>query len=212
MLASKLPNGLINRWNRTAYNIRKRQECEPSLSDLIEFMDPEAIEWYSERSEKPNHKRYRRVKSLAIETKTGDSPFFSARHDTEECDEFKKLSVNERSKVSFRKKLCYRCSQLNDDGHNSKTCTKRRKCRICNGKYPTKLHGLQLKKNDKGKSEKEIRKEEVVKADSTRLTYASTKMNQVISCVWYQLRFNLKDQTQRLEPGLCLITVVKEDL
>ena len=28
-------------WNRTAYNIRKRQECEPSLSDLIEFVDQE---------------------------------------------------------------------------------------------------------------------------------------------------------------------------
>ena len=41
MLASKLPNGLIDRWNRTAYNIRKRQECEPSLNDLIEFVDQE---------------------------------------------------------------------------------------------------------------------------------------------------------------------------
>ena len=69
------------------------------------------------------------MKSLAIETKIGDCPFFSARHDIEECDEFKKLSVNERIKVFFKKKLCYGCCRLIGDGHNSKTCTKRRKCR-----------------------------------------------------------------------------------
>ena len=74
MLVSKLPNGLIDRWNRTDYNIRQRQECEPSLSDLTEFVDQEttlvndpmfsreALECYSEKSEKPNDKRYRRMK------------------------------------------------------------------------------------------------------------------------------------------------------
>ena len=52
------------------------------------------------------------------------------------------------------------------------------------GKHPTILHGLQLKTNGKSKSEKEIRKKEVDKADSTGLTCASTKMIQVISmCV-----------------------------
>ena len=98
-----------------------------------------------------------------------------------EHDEFKKLPVNKRSKIFFKKKLCYGCCQLIGDGHNSKTCTKGRKCRDCDGKHPTILHGLQLKKNDKSKSEKEIRKKEVDKADSTGLTCASTKMNQVIS-------------------------------
>ena len=63
MLISKLPNGLIDRWNKTAYNIRKRQECEPSLSEMIEFVDQETtlvndlmfsrktLEWYNEKSE-----------------------------------------------------------------------------------------------------------------------------------------------------------------
>ena len=51
----------LDRWDRTAYNIRKWQECEPSLSDLIKFMDQqkklvndrifsrEVLEYYSER-------------------------------------------------------------------------------------------------------------------------------------------------------------------
>ena len=152
MLVSKLPNGLIDMWNRTAYNIRKRQKCEPSLSDLIEFVDQEttlvndpmfsreALECDSEKAEKPNDKRYRRVKPLAIEMKLGDCSLCSARHDIEECDEFKRfarhdieecdefkrLQVNERSKVFFKKKLFYGCCQLIGDGHNSKTCTKRK--------------------------------------------------------------------------------------
>ena len=42
------------------------------------------------------------------------------------------------------------------------------------------MHGLQLKKNGKNKLEKEIRKKEADIADSTGLTCASTKMNQVI--------------------------------
>ena len=39
VLISRLPNGLIDRWNITAYKIRKRKETEPNLSDLIKFMD-----------------------------------------------------------------------------------------------------------------------------------------------------------------------------
>ena len=126
------------------------------------------------------------MKSLTIERKIGDCPVCSARHDREECDEFKKLPVNERSKVFFKKKLYCGCCQLIGDGHNSKTCTKRRKCRDCDGKHPAILYGLQLKKNDKGKLGKKIRKKEGNKADSkmNQDEPISTKMNQIISmCV-----------------------------
>lgn len=41
MLVSKLPNGLIDKWNIAVYNIHKNHVCEPSLSDLTEFMDQE---------------------------------------------------------------------------------------------------------------------------------------------------------------------------
>ena len=69
------------------------------------------------------------VKSLTIETKIVDCPFCSARHDIKECDELQKATS-------------YGCCQLIGDGHNSKTCTKRRKCRDCNGKHPTILPRL----------------------------------------------------------------------
>ena len=100
MLVLNLCNGLIDRWNRTAYNIRKRQEFEPSLSDFIGFVDQETT-----LVNNPMFSRYRRVKSLAIETKVGDYPLYPARHGIEECDELKRLPVNERSKIFFKKKL-----------------------------------------------------------------------------------------------------------
>ena len=62
----------------------------------------EALECYSERSKKTNDKRYKRLKSLEIETKIGVCPFCYAKHDIEECEEFKKLPVNERSKIFFK--------------------------------------------------------------------------------------------------------------
>ena len=166
MLVSKLPSGLIDRWNRTTHNVRKRQDCEPSLGDLIEFVDQETtlvndpmfsretLEYYSERLKKPNDKRNRRVKSLVIETKIGGCPFCSARHDIEECNEFKKLPVNERSKVFFKIKLCYGCCQLIGDGHNSKTCTKRRKCRGCYGKIEQYCMVFNYRKIAKGNQKK----------------------------------------------------------
>ena len=89
------------------------------------------------------------MKSLRIEAKINVCSLCSARHGIEEFDELKKLPCNDRSKVFFKKRLCYVCCHLIGDGDNFKTCTKRRKCRDGDGKHPTILHGLQLKKNDR---------------------------------------------------------------
>ena len=51
---------------------------------------------------------------------------------------------------------------------------------------------LQLKKNDKCISEKEIRKKEADKAESTKLILASTKMNQIISMCVVPVKFRSK--------------------
>ena len=110
------------------------------------------------------------------------------------------------SKVFFKKKPCYGWRKRIGDDHNSKTCTKRRKRRDWDGKHPIILHGLQLKKNDKGKSEKDIRKKEADKIDSAGLTYASTKMNYVIS----MFVVPVKVQSKIWNTDVSLIIVVKE--
>ena len=119
MLVSKLPNALIDRWNRIAYNIRKKHECEPNLSDLIEFIDQEttlvnnpmfsrkAIEGFNGKSEKQPEKRNRRLKTLATEAVEEKCPICSSNHDIDECEDLKKLTVDERSKVFFKKKLLW---------------------------------------------------------------------------------------------------------
>ena len=43
MLISKLPGGIIERWNRKVLNIRRRQVREPTLDDTIDFIEEETI-------------------------------------------------------------------------------------------------------------------------------------------------------------------------
>ena len=142
--------------DRTACNIRKKHDCELSLSELAEFVDQEttlvnnsmfsreALECYSGKLEKCYNIKYKKVKSIAIETMIGDYPLKSEC--TEDCDEFKGLPVNRESNVFFRKKLCYGWCLI-IDGYDSKTCTKRRKCREYDRKHPPILHGVGVKRN-----------------------------------------------------------------
>ena len=128
MLLSKLPNGIIDRWNRTAYSIYKNHECEPSLSNLIEFVDQEktlvndstfsqeAIGIFSGKSEKSLERKSRKIKTMATETAVEKCPFCGGNHDVEQCEDFKKSTVNERSKTFFRKRLCYGCCKPISDG------------------------------------------------------------------------------------------------
>ena len=93
MLVSKSPNGLIDRWNRIAYNICKNRECEPSLSDLIEFVDQEttlfndpmfsreALGIFSEKSEKFLERKSRKIKTMATETAVEKCQFCGGNHD-----------------------------------------------------------------------------------------------------------------------------------
>ena len=98
-----------------------------------------------------------------------DCPSGSEGQGIKECDEIKRLPVNES----------YGCCQL-----IIPSCTKRKKYRECDGKYPTTLHGLWVKTNNKSKSEKVIKEKKEIKTNSTGLICASVKINQVITvCV-----------------------------
>ena len=43
MLVSRLPNGVVDRWNRKALMLRRSQQRELSLKDFIEFFDEETV-------------------------------------------------------------------------------------------------------------------------------------------------------------------------
>ena len=51
------------------------------------------------------------------------------------------MSVDERSKMLRRKRLCYGCYLPVSAEHAAKTCKKRRVCKLCTMKHPTGLYG-----------------------------------------------------------------------
>ena len=70
---------------------------------------------------------------------------------------FLKPSIQERSKMIFKKKLCYGCNQKDSRTHNVKSCTNRKVCKASSGKHPITLNGLVLKRgNSEKKSEKQV--------------------------------------------------------
>ena len=204
MLVSKLPNALIDRWNRIAYNICKKYECEPNLSDLIEFVDQEttlvndpmfsqqAIESFNGKREKQPERRNRRLKTLAIEAVEEKCPICSSNHDIDECEDLKKLPVDERSKVIFKKKLCYGCCKPISNGHNSKSCKKRRKCKHCEGTHPTVLHGFKIKSKERSKQGQDGKENAEGENRSASVNCASSKMNQVISMCAVLVKVRIK--------------------
>ena len=97
-----------------------------------------------------------------------------------------KLGVEKRSKMIFKNKY-YGCYQKVSRMHNAKNCTNRKVCKVCNGKHPTTLHGLILRKdNSQKRSEKqnieETAENQSVSGNHKDLTCASVNMgSQVIS-------------------------------
>ena len=71
------------------------------------MFSPKAIENFSGKNEKPAGKRIGRFKNMAIETVEEKCPVCYRNHNIDECEDLKKVPVGERSKIFFRKRLCY---------------------------------------------------------------------------------------------------------
>ena len=70
-------------------------------------------------------------------------------HDIEDCLNFLTQPIQDRSKKTFKMKLCYGCLAAISKDHSAKKCSNRRSCNVCNGRYPTTPHGIKLDKKDK---------------------------------------------------------------
>ena len=77
-----------------------------------------------------------------------ECPVCGRSHSIKDCEEFLKLGIEERSKMIFKKKLCYGCYRKVSRIHNAKYCTNRTVCTVCNDKHRTTLHGLVLRKDN----------------------------------------------------------------
>ena len=161
-LTSKLPGNARDKWNRKVLSIRRHRAEDPELADFIDFIndetllasDPlfsrEALKVYVEKEERSHLKK--KMKSYASNTtdkvqeekdaiKEMKCPVCEEKHDLDNCKQFSSMSVDERSKMLRKKRLCYGCYLPVSAEHTAKTCKKRRVCKICAMKHPTGLHG-----------------------------------------------------------------------
>ena len=155
-LISKLPEWLVNRWNREVASTKKTCRRYPSFAELAEFVRGEAeivndpvfgsASYQTLDYQFPAHDRPPRPRSLstkrilATNIEEAISCCFCARedHDLNQCLSFRRKSEKEKSQFVREKKLCYGC--LKGPGHYSKSCPKRETCSICTKKHPTSLH------------------------------------------------------------------------
>ena len=132
LLLSKLPGVLLDRWNRRVFNIRMNNTMEPSLLDLVLFIDEEttlvndplfsrdAFSQYQEKKETYDRKKKVNTFLVKTEIQTNESfklkaqkeeiecPVCGKSHGIENCEDFLKLGIEERSKMIFNNK-CYGC-------------------------------------------------------------------------------------------------------
>ena len=76
-------------------------------------------------------------------------------HDTEDCVFFLQQTLEGRSELLYKRKLCYEFFGEVTKEHNAKSCANRRICKVCNVKGSTTLHGYVRKKkqNDTQKND-----------------------------------------------------------
>ena len=151
----------------------------------------QAIESFNGKSGKQPEKR-NRLKTLATEAVEEEYLICSSTHDIDECEDLKKLPVDERSKVFFKKKLCYGCCKPISHGHNSKSCKKRRKCKHHKGTHPTILHSFKIKSKERSKQGQDGKENAEGKNRSASVNCASSKMNQVISMCTVLVKVRIK--------------------
>ena len=178
---------------------------EPSLSDLILFIDEEttllndplfsrdAVSQYQEKKEKYDQKKKVSTFLAKTEIQTNESfklkaqkqetecPVCGKSHGIEDCEDFLKLGVEERSKMIFKKKLCHGCYQKVSRMHNAKNCTNRKVCKVRNGKHPTTLHGLVLKNDN---SQKNLEKQNVEETSENQSVSGNHKDVTCASVIW----------------------------
>ena len=158
--------------------MRRKHSREPQLFDLTNFVEDEmtlasdplysrdAVSQYFEKNQKfikPKRFTVNTVKAeelgkvdISKKLKIGNRcPVCCESDNIEDCVFFLQQTLEEQSQLLYKRKLCYGCFEEVTKKHNAKSCANRRICKVCNGEYPTKLHGYARKKkqNDNQKDD-----------------------------------------------------------
>ena len=166
LMIAKFPRHIRDRWNRQVLTIRKRRSREPSLADLIAFVEEEtllvddplfsnnAVEQYLDRTDKSSKRGSTKYFVTLTEEKDNQKqvqsrcPMCQKVHDLDACYSYKKLEVGDRKKFLMKQKLCFGCYETISKDHNGRNCPRRRICCVCNENHPTGLHGHKPKNKE----------------------------------------------------------------
>ena len=161
-IISKVHCSIQGRWVRKTLDIRKYHDRDANFDDLVKFIERE-----TEIMSDPAYSRDALIDSnlikanstsILIDPKVSFSscPLCTLEHDIEDCEEYLQKDVDQRHKTIFREGLCFACLSIVKDDHIAKNCTKKRKCRVCNGEHPTTLHDGKNHNSNHTYSESEI--------------------------------------------------------
>ncbi|XP_064642266.1 uncharacterized protein LOC135496725 [Lineus longissimus] len=158
-LLSKLPEWIVNRWNRKAAHVKAAVDKYPDFPAFSKFIHDEAeiacdpmtsigslrIASEKDRTKEIHPKKRSVLATGSNEEKQGPPPKFDKacpvckrqNHALKDCTVFAKKPLQERQEFVKKNGLCYGCLS---HGHMSKSCTARSTCKTCNKKHPTCLH------------------------------------------------------------------------
>ena len=141
----------VNNWLKEAVEVRSKKLSRISSSSKHSSTSGKSR---SSTKEKTTQEKLRVPELLAEAAFLEKKRACGKSHGIKNYADFLKLSIEERNKMIFKKKLCYGCYQKVSRMYNAKNCTNRKICKVCSGKHPTTLHGLVLRKdNSQKKSE-----------------------------------------------------------
>ncbi|KAK3735155.1 hypothetical protein QZH41_020254, partial [Actinostola sp. cb2023] len=166
-IVDRLPYSLKLKWREAADSITQKGKRDPTLKDMTEFVEARSrvanhpifgkISSNLQRSSNLNSNKQRRgAVSFAAEAnpqqpqprnaerKRVKCPSCDKDHWLSQCDDFKKLNLQDRYKLVRAKRLCLNCLV---SGHFVHECPKKSFCRIqdCTKKHSTFLHDKEQK-------------------------------------------------------------------
>ena len=173
-LISKLPDWIVTRWSRIVHQFKEDHKRFPPFKYFVDFICKEAkiasdpvTSLQSLKSDDSRTTRYSDNKpsrkfegrSFAAETKVSDPSkskynclFCGKGHELDYCKDFLSKFMSERKEFARSKNLCFGCLR---QGHVSRNCTRKKKCKKCSKNHPTCFHGdLGSKPNDIRKNDK----------------------------------------------------------
>ena len=148
------------------YSIKAKYSREFELKDLINYVDEgttlvsdplfskkDVVQYLEKRDVKIDTRKRVRSYVIRAEKESKNKPnkvtkgkkkcvMCDACNDLDDCSVFMSQTVEDRSKVLFKNKLCYSCYRCLSKDHSARNCKQRRSCKVRKEKHPTGLHGF----------------------------------------------------------------------